>query len=223
MTNGNGSNDSDGSNDSSLLPHPDSVAEVNTDQPVGAATTGCPLQDQFVTAFTRVTPEVAAEIQQNIEQGEPPFKPELGKAGNSWFVSEGNPYTGISADKTVLVEALINRTTQPQVFDEARLQDIFQAKLAEIDAEQNFRAIKNLPAELALNSKQRKAAERLKKRAAEDAMWEEVGRQVREAANQVGEVALVNSAFSKQGDGKFLVVADPGKISQVTLQPEADT
>ncbi len=59
---------------------------------------------------TQVSPQVAMEILGNLSRGEPPFKPEMGKAGCSWFVSEGNPFVGIDlfryGGKILIVVAL---------------------------------------------------------------------------------------------------------------------
>jgi hypothetical protein len=162
-----------------------------------------------------VTPEVAAQILENMAKNQPPFKPELGKGGCSWFISEGNPYTGIDPVKNVDLPVEINRTANPVIFDEAKLDALFKQERAKLDMaeiEGKYRQHNKLPPDQALNSKARKAIERLAAKAAESKMWDQVAAEVKQSSAKVGEVILENSAFSKSGNGKFLVVADASKI-----------
>ncbi len=164
---------------------------------------------------TKVSPEVAAKILENMAAGQPPFKPELGKGGCSWFVSEGNPYTGIDPVKNVSLPVEIDRTANPITFDEAKLNALHQQQRAQLDMaelEAKYRQYNNLSADQPLNSKARKAIERLADKAAESKMWDQVAAEVKQSSSKVGEVILENSAFSKSGNGKFLVVADAAKI-----------
>jgi hypothetical protein len=164
---------------------------------------------------TSVTPEVAAQILENMAKNQPPFKPELGKGGCSWFISEGNPYTGIDPVKNVDLPVEINRTANPVIFDEAKLDALFKQERAKLDMaeiEGKYRQHNKLPPDQALNSKARKAIERLAAKAAESKMWDQVAAEVKQSSAKVGEVILENSAFSKSGNGKFLVVADASKI-----------
>jgi hypothetical protein len=61
------------------------IPGILVDAPGGAPTT---------PANTNVTPEVAVSILDNVSRGQPPFKPELGKGGASWFVSDGQSVHG---------------------------------------------------------------------------------------------------------------------------------
>ena len=62
---------------------------------------------------TQVTSDVAVRVLENVAKGEPPFKPELGKGGASWFVTEGNPYTGVDPAKNISVEVEIAKSSKP--------------------------------------------------------------------------------------------------------------
>ncbi|HEX3043668.1 MAG TPA: DUF4157 domain-containing protein [Bacillota bacterium] len=171
---------------------------------------------------TKVTPEVAFNILENLSKNQPPFKPELGKGGCSWFVTEGNPYTSVNPAKNIDIPVELNRTSQPIIFDESKLAEIFDrissdSKFAE-QMESKYREINKIPVDKPLTSKQQKTLKWLikgdgeKGGAAEAKMWEEVGRQVKQSKEGVGEVILKNSRFSEGSNGKFLVVADANKI-----------
>lgn len=168
----------------------------------------------MTSAGTKVSPEVALEIIRNMSKGDAPFKPELGKGGCSWFVSEGNPYIGTSPGKDVAIQAEVTRPADALVFDEAKLEAINRQIKAEFEpgAEAKYRAHKSIPADKPLNAKQRGGLARFIEKTVESKMWDEVGKQVRESGSKVGEVTLQNSRFSLQGNGKFLVVADASKI-----------
>jgi Domain of unknown function (DUF4157)/Bacterial toxin 3 len=174
-----------------------------------------PQASAFTPGSTKVSPEVAVKILENMAKGEPAFKPELGKGGCSWFVTEGNPYVGIDQSKNVSLPVELDRTANPVVFDEAKLDAMFKTQLAKVDMqaiEATYRAKEGLPPEASLNSKARKLLAKVAKGIAESKMWDEVAAEVRRSSSKVGEVILENSQFSKQGDGKFLVVADAKKI-----------
>lgn len=164
---------------------------------------------------TKVAPDVAAKILENMAKGEPPFKPELGKGGCSWFVTEGRPFVGIDPAKNVDLPVEIDRTTSPVIFDEAKLDALFKEQRANInmpEIEAKYRLKKGLASDAPLGSKARKAIERVADGIAESKMWDQVAAEVKRSSSKVGEVILENSEFSKQGNGKFLVVADAKKI-----------
>ncbi|UOE42998.1 hypothetical protein [Agromyces larvae] len=166
---------------------------------------------------TAVTPEVAVKILENYSKGEPPFRPELGKGGASWFVTEGNPYVGIGSDKTVNVSAQLGPTKGSLTFHEADLLEIFTAEreATKVEAEAEFRRRHRIPPEKPLSSRLLKQLERtngFRDKFAEARMWDRVGQRVAASSSKVGEVVLQNSRFSTSGNGKFLVVADPAKI-----------
>jgi hypothetical protein len=168
----------------------------------------------MTSAGTKVTPEIALELIKNMSKGEPPFKPELGKGGCSWFVSEGNPHTGPMRGKDVSIQAEIARPAEPLIFDEAKLEAINQKIRTQFEpgAEARYRQHKGILAEKPLSKGQRGGLNDYIKDTVESQMWDEVGKQVGESGNKVGEVVLQNSRFSKSANGKFLVVADASKI-----------
>jgi hypothetical protein len=170
-----------------------------------------------VSGTKSVSPDVAVKILENMSKGEPPFRPDKSLGGCEWMTTEGNPYTGIGGDKSVTLPVEATRPKNPLIFREADLVEIYEKKLNQISnevAEAEFRREAKISNDLKLNSKQRKNAHgKFKNRMAERQMWEEVGNRVRSNQSQVGEVILENSIFSKQGNGKFLVVADRTKVN----------
>jgi hypothetical protein len=162
---------------------------------------------------TMVTPDVALEILDNVSKGDAPFIPGKGKAGCSWFVTEGAPYTGIDPVKNVPVQVDITETPGKLVFRESDLQKLMAEMLDKtaVEAEkawrQRFEIIQDV-----LSSKNRKSLARFSKAFAESRMWDRVGELVRSSEAKVGEIVLEpRSAFSKT-PGKFAVVADASKI-----------
>jgi hypothetical protein len=166
-------------------------------------------------ANTNVTPEVAVNILDNVSRGQPPFKPELGKGGASWFVSEGDPFTGIDPAKNVTVDVEVTKGSKPVTFAESQLLGLLDeaAKETAVEAEKTFRARFGLEDGAPLNSKMRKALARFQQQFAESRMWNKVAERVRSSPDGVGEVILEpGSRFSRSGSGKFIVVADATKV-----------
>ena len=77
-----------------------------------------------------VTATVKALIEENLKRGEPPFKPELGLGGCSWFIwkGHGTPYTSIdkppkgsNEKKNIPIEATIWTSDYPLIITTAFL------------------------------------------------------------------------------------------------------
>jgi hypothetical protein len=170
----------------------------------------------IMPANTSATPQVAIEILKNISKGKPAFKPELGKNGGcSWFVTEGNPYVGISVDKNINIPVEISNHSGKLVFDETRLLQLFEKEkvATQTEAMVKFKRFNGISNNEQLNSKMKKAFNRWHDKFAEARMWDKVGELVKSSPSKVGEVILnKGSKFSKQGSGKFAVVADASKI-----------
>lgn len=166
-------------------------------------------------ASTKVSPDVALKILDNLARKEPPFRPELGKGGASWFVTEGNPYVGVSADKTIGVNVEISGLKDAIKFDEARLKTIFDATKLEVaaEAEAKYRSFKGIGPKDPLNSASRKSLAKFVERFAESRMWDKVGQEVAASKSKVGEVVLKAGGKFSKTEGKFAVVADAKKIS----------
>ena len=167
------------------------------------------------SANTNVTPEVAIEVLKNLSKGELPWRPELSENGGSaFFTTEGNPYTGIDPTKNFKIDVELVMPQNKLVFDEQALLQMYNKHKAvcKIEAELEFRRLKNIPSDALFNSKTLKTFNRFHHKFAERLMWNEVGEKVRKSSVKVGEVILKDSFFSKQGDGKFAVVADASKI-----------
>lgn len=166
-----------------------------------------------------VTPEIATEILRNLSEGEPAFKPELGRVGGvSWFVTEGNPYTGVSHPDPVKIPVEIgNPTGKPiMTFGEAELTKIYDGKYPEAlaKAKSDWREKHNLGPKDPLSNTATKRIERQAKGLAERLMWEEVGQRVAKSESGVGKVILTDSKFSRNSDGVFTLTsrADAVKV-----------
>ena len=166
-------------------------------------------------ANTNVTPDTALKILENVSRGEPPFKPELGKAGCSWFVTEGNPYTGIDATKSINIPVDIVKNAEKVVIDPAKLNELFAEMLAKTDAEAEttWRTRNNKVGKTLTPAQERQLGD-FKERFAESRMWDRVGEIIRSSKDKVGEVIVEKGRFSRTGAGKFAVVAD-AKMIQV--------
>jgi hypothetical protein len=172
-----------------------------------------------------VTPDTGLAIIENMLAGRPPFRPDLGLGGCSWFVTEGTPYVGVGADHSIPVQAELIKTENAVRFDQARLEKIFYEERdlaapkveAEVRAKFRLKTGRDAPAQLSrtLTDKVTRQLRQL----AERRMWERVAAEVRAAPNQVGEVILPGGVPRPDGPpvfsaspGKFTVVADAAKI-----------
>jgi hypothetical protein len=161
-----------------------------------------------------VTPDVALKILDNVSRNEPPFKPELGKGGASWFVTEGNPYVGVDPAKNVNIQVEIAKSKAPVVFGEKELTALLEqeAKTSAPEAEAKFREHYGFDKDTPLSSRLRKSLARYARRFAESRMWDRVASKVAASSEGIGEVVLeAGSSFSKT-PGKFTVVVDPTKV-----------
>lgn len=167
-------------------------------------------------ATTRVTPEVAGQILENTVSGKPAFDPSKGKGGASWFVSRGNPYTGVSSNKNVSIDVNIDTRGAIKISsgDLVAMRDkilndpAFRSKI-ETQVRGNFKIAGDSP----LTGKVLKQFNNNLMRSAEAEMWNQVAEKVKISSSGVGEVILENSEFSKTGNGRFLVVTNQSKIS----------
>jgi hypothetical protein len=165
-------------------------------------------------ANTGVTPDVALKILDNVSKGEPPFRPELGKGGSSWFVTEGSPHVGIDPAKNINIEVEILKTKDVVVFGENELTEILEqeSKSTAAEAEAKFRENFGLDKSATLSNRLMKSLTRFQKRFAESRMWDRVGERVRASTGKVGEVVLKEGSKFSKTPGKFAVVADPAKV-----------
>ena len=154
-----------------------------------------------------VTPEVAQAILQNVAEGKPPFRPELGQDGVSWFTTRGDPYSGTSPDKSVTVPAEIaNSSGKPTVqFGEKELLAIYNREMtgATQVAEQQLREKTGKLNGEPLSNTNLREINRNASRLAERSMWTKVADTVHASESGVGKVELKNSVFSRSGDGEF--------------------
>ena len=175
----------------------------------------------WARASTRISPEVAAALLNNAANNNAPFRPGLGKGGASWFVSEGNPYVGQNVQSQVQVDVMINRQGAITI-DSARLEAMFAEVMNDAafrsETEARYRSFNKISADAALSNSAAKSLSRFMGRAAESRMWDMVARTVAQSPSKTGEVILDGSRFSRDGNGRFLLTTDSGRIQ---VQPDA--
>ncbi len=168
-----------------------------------------------------VSEKVAAEILDNMIKGGPAWRTDQGLGNAAWFTTEGNPYTASeNSEKKVPVNVeLVRKGTVPIYDAKSQLEPRKEALKAKfrptIRAEEIERfKIRNdgksppLPLSNTLNAK----IERQTAAKAEAVMWEELGREVANSPEKQAEVVFKGSALSKQGDGKYLIIAEDSRI-----------
>lgn len=164
-----------------------------------------PLLANRIQGSGAVQAEIAAQILENVANGNPPFRPDLGRVGGvSWFVTEGDPYTGVSSNAATLpVDIEVPCGAEVLEFREADLIERFEAVLPEARelAEAQFRTRNDLSENAFLNSRARNSIEHHASRIAERAMWANVGEEVAQSRSGLGRVVLESSRFSRDADG----------------------
>jgi hypothetical protein len=171
-----------------------------------------------VTGNALVTPDIALAMVENMVRGQPPFKPELGVGGSSWFVTEGTPSTGVSSSHTIPVQAELIDTAGGLRFEQADLDRIYTTEEAavrpEVEAQvrARFRIKTGREAPGRLSKALLDKVARQVKGLAERRMWTRVGEQVAASASKVGEVILPAGGRFSAAAGRFKVVADAARI-----------
>jgi hypothetical protein len=187
---------------------------------------GLPLpMPQGVGGTALVTPDVAVAMLENMIGGRPPFRPELGVGGCSWFTTSGNPYTGVGAANSVPIQAELLNTANATRFDQAALERIYEAEATrarpEVEAQvrDRFRIRTGRDAPPTLSRALADKVTRQLRQLAERRMWEQVAAQVRASPTRVGEVILPGGTPTPGGPpvfsrapGRFTVVADAANI-----------
>jgi hypothetical protein len=165
-----------------------------------------------------VTPQIALEMIQNVVRGRPAFRPELGVGGSSWFVTEGDPHTGLRSSNVVPVQVELVNAAGGRVYLQADLDAMYQQEAtsarpqveAEVRAQFQLRTGKATPPRLS-NALADKVARQVKG-LAERRMWERIGREVAASQAKVGEVVLPAGGRFSANPGRFKVIADAAKI-----------
>ncbi|WP_239375906.1 hypothetical protein [Frankia sp. Cj5] len=187
---------------------------------------GLPLaMPRGVEGSAMVAPDAAVAMIENMLAGRPPFRPELGVGGSSWFVTEGTPYTGVGAGNSIPVQAELINTRNAVRYDQPTLERIFAQEHAraqpeiEVQVRERFRIKTGRDAPQTLSRTLADKVARQLRQLAERRMWERVGAEVRASASQVGEVILPGGSPTPGGPpvfsatpGRFTVVADAAKI-----------
>lgn len=179
-----------------------------------------------------VSRSVADKIIENLQRGIYPFKPELGLGGCSWFIwkGEGIPYTSINKvkkgeePKDIPINATIQLPAHPLIFTTeflAQRHDMYMNDESwKKETEGKWRDFKKMKFQK-LSNRNLADLTFYRKGLAEHKMWVSIGQMVANHPSRVGVVILSGSDFSKEGNGKFLVVADRTKIkvklSEVTV------
>lgn len=195
------------------------------DTPLGVGV-GLPLaMPRGVGGTAMVTPDVAVAMIENMLAGRPPFRPETGVGGCSWFTTAGEPYTGVGAGNSVPVQAELINTQNAVRFEQATLERLFREEelraRPEVEAQvrERFRVKTGRDAPATLSKALADKAARQLRQLAERRMWERVGTQVRASSTQVGKVILSGGTPTPNGPpvfsrtpGQFTVVGDAAKI-----------
>lgn len=165
-----------------------------------------------------ITPEIAVSIIENMVEGRPPFRPDLGVGGASWFVTEGNPYTGVSATHTIPISVELVDAEGGLRFLQTDLDRIFAEEEAkawsevEVQVRQRFRAETGREAPALLSNTLRERIARQVRGLAERRMWTRIGQQVAASPRQVGEVVLEPGGRFSASPGRFTLAADAARI-----------
>jgi hypothetical protein len=184
-----------------------------------------------VPAAGMVSKSVSERIAENIRSGIPPFKPELGLGGCSWFIWKGHgvPYTSIDKvkgggePKNIEVDATVRLPEYPLIittaFLAARHAMYMQDAGFRADAERRWRTHNAVAVDAELGRRQRDNLAFYMRGLAEHQMWVSIGHMVAAHPSRVGVVILTGSEFSKkEGDGRFLVVADASRIEVLSMK-----
>jgi hypothetical protein len=161
---------------------------------------------------------IAIQILDNLSQGKPPFRPELGRVGGvSWFATQGNPYTGVGSAGKVTIPVEIKNVTgkPPLVFDSAKLKAIFDSQYPnalELATEQ-YRQKNNLKPVDPIGPRGQRVIAFNARNIAERQMWKEVGETVARSESGIGKVILTASQFSRSGDGEYTLTSRPEAVT----------
>jgi len=190
------------------------------------------------TGRMMVTPENAASIGQRLARGEPGLDPAFvpKKGGTMFFVSEGDPYSGVTAAQSVSVDVSVKLPGDVIVFNDSTLLDIHAEKLAELFRKEGATLPKNFlsaikdflakaprrPSDFAyraadLGISNTRLNDLLNPRrglaTSEAMMWDQVGSTVRESKGGVGRVVMSKDSHVSRGrPGEFLVVRDVAAV-----------
>ena len=167
-----------------------------------------------------ITPNIALSMIENMIAGHPPFRPELGVGGASWFITEGTPYAGVgpSTSHTVPVQVDLIDTSGGRIYEQADLDRIFaeeKAKaqpLVEEQVRERFQKRAGRPAPPKLSKTLLSEVAYNLRKLAERRMWERIGREVGASTAKVAEVILPPNGPFSELPGRFKVVADANKI-----------
>jgi hypothetical protein len=165
-----------------------------------------------------VTPEIALAMVENMVAGQPPFRPELGVGGASWFVTEGNPYTGTSSTHTIPVQTDLVNTSGGLRYEQSDLDRIYAEEEArarpEVEAQvrEQFQIRSGRPAPAQLSRTLAERVARQLRGLAERRMWTRIGREVAASPRRVGEVILPANGRFSANPGRFAIIADATRI-----------
>ena len=169
-----------------------------------------------LSGWGKFTPEVSLSILENLSLGKPAFRPDLGLGGCSWFVTEGNPYVGISPDKTIQIDIKVQLPKNALKFtttDLVQIHNEIASNISESFVETEWRQKSGFEGELT-GKKLRNVRQggRFFNKVVESKMWKEVAKRIKNSSSKAGEVILDGTTYSKQGPGRYGVFADPSII-----------
>lgn len=178
---------------------------------------------QRVSGFSKVTPDVAFAILENLSKQARPWRPDLGLGGAAWFTIEGNPHVGVEPTKTIEAHVDLLLPQKPETLGESELLELYNKEKAALDptSEANYRQFNKIPANQKLTPKQLNGLEFYRRTAPERKMWVSIGEKVARSQSKVAVIILESgSQFSRSGPGKFVVIADATKIFLKNNSPD---
>ncbi|MCF6220182.1 MAG: HINT domain-containing protein, partial [Robiginitomaculum sp.] len=185
---------------------------------IAAGLSTLPKAENVLPGSGKTTAEIAAKIMENILEGEDAFKPDLGERKTSWFVTDGDPKTGIGGNKNVKIDVDLDiaDNAKVKVYSSADLVVIRDAILEDgsrIDMDRVHAGVREkLGKDVDLNSRKAKGwIKYYSKLAAQSEMWTDIAKQVETSSSGIAHVELKNSEFSKANgkylNGRFTVIA----------------
>jgi RHS repeat-associated protein len=161
-----------------------------------------------------LSPEEAKIILENVSKGKPAFEGCGLKSSTSWFVLEGDPYTGVEMEGNLSVNVEARNLSNALRFTTEELDKLYK-EIYDANAknfiDQQVRDFRERNKGLDPAQGRMKQIEWQAKAYSQRLMWEAIAQRVAQSKEGVAQVILKSSQFSRQGDGTFVVVAEGAK------------
>jgi len=200
------------------VPNPGPVPPISGE--IGAAGLGFALPNfaNVVSGRHGTAAEAALGILNEVAEGRPPFRPDLGERGGvQWFVTSGSPNVGSAVADTVNIPVKIEipRGANVVEFNEARLTDIYNSHLGEARrvATEDYQA--RHPNRSITSTRAQNRINYVTEQIAKSKMWTDVGEQVAASPSGIGRVVqTADGPFNRGGgSGTFMLTSKPNVVS----------